>query len=106
LNVAGTFMVVTLWLFMFRVPLPAIRVLGRRAMLFVKAAKVIALSITFLPLMGCAIATGMVFSSLIRGISYSPDSEEVLFNYTTMGFAFVESFAFMLFMVAAAVVLL
>lgn len=89
---------------MFSVPVLSLWTIA--GMLFVKAAKVIALSITFLPLMGCAVATGMVFSSLIRGISYSPDSEEVLFNYTTMGFAFVESFAFMLFMVAAAVILL
>jgi F0F1-type ATP synthase membrane subunit c/vacuolar-type H+-ATPase subunit K len=70
-------------------------------LLFVKAAKVIALSVTFLPLMGCAVATGLVFSALIKGISYSPEQEDVLFNYTTLGFAFIESFAFMLFLVAA-----
>ena len=70
-------------------------------MLFVKAAKVIALSIVVLPLTGCAIATGIIFAALIKGISYSPDLEETLFNYTTLGFAFVESFAFLLFGIAA-----
>ena len=69
-------------------------------MLFIKAAKVIAFSLVFLPLTGCAIATGLIFASLIRGVSYAPDLEEVLFNYTTLGFAFVESFAFLLFFVA------
>ncbi len=73
-------------------------------MLFVKAAKVLALSITFLPLLGCAVATGIVFAALIKGVSYSPDQEDVLFNYTTLGFAFIESFAFMLFIVAAIII--
>ena len=75
-------------------------------MLFIKAAKVIAFGITFLPIAGCAIATGLIFASLIKGISYAPDLEEVLFNYTALGFAFVESFAFLLFFVAAIVIFL
>jgi F0F1-type ATP synthase membrane subunit c/vacuolar-type H+-ATPase subunit K len=69
-------------------------------MLFIKASKVLALSFVFLPLTGCAIATGLVFASLIKGISYSPDLEELLFNYTALGFAFIESFAFILIFVA------
>jgi len=73
-------------------------------LLFVKAAKVLALSITFLPLLGCAVATGIVFAALIKGVSYSPDQEDVLLNYTTLGFAFIESFAFMLFIVAAIII--
>jgi F0F1-type ATP synthase membrane subunit c/vacuolar-type H+-ATPase subunit K len=75
-------------------------------MLFIKAAKIISLSFVFIPLMGCAIATGLVFASLIRGVSYSPDLEEVLFNYTTLGFAFIESFSFLLFFVALGVLVL
>lgn len=59
-----------------------------------------------MPLAGCAIATGLVFSALIKGISYAPDVEEILFNYTTLGFAFVESFAFLLFFVAIIVIVL
>jgi len=68
--------------------------------LFIKASKVLALSFVFMPLTGCAIATGLVFASLIKGISYSPDLEELLFNYTALGFAFIESFAFILIFVA------
>jgi F0F1-type ATP synthase membrane subunit c/vacuolar-type H+-ATPase subunit K len=56
--------------------------------------------------MGCAVATGLIFASLIKGISYAPDLEEILFNYTTLGFAFVESFAFLLFFVAIIVIFL
>ena len=66
-------------------------------MLFVKAAKFIALSITFLPLTGCAIGTGLIFASLLKSMSYAPDSEDTLFNYAALGFAFVETFAFLLF---------
>jgi len=69
-------------------------------MLFIKAAKVLSLGVLFLPLTGCALATGIIFAALIRGIAYAPDLEDTLFNYTTLGFAFVESFAFLLFIVA------
>jgi len=69
-------------------------------MLFVKAAKVVALSLVFMPLTGCAIATGIIFASLLKSVSYSPDYEEVLFNYAILGFAFVESFSFLLFFAA------
>lgn len=72
-------------------------------MLFIKASKVLGLSLVFMPLTGCAIATGLIFSSLIRGISYAPDLSETLFNYTILGFAFVESFAFILMFVAVGV---
>jgi F0F1-type ATP synthase membrane subunit c/vacuolar-type H+-ATPase subunit K len=69
--------------------------------LFIKAAKALALGFSVLPLAGCAVATGIVFAALIRGIAYSPDLEETLFNYTILGFAFVESFAFLVLGVAA-----
>lgn len=39
----------------------------------------------------------MVFGALIRGVAYAPDQEETMFNYTVLGFAFIETFAFMLF---------
>jgi F0F1-type ATP synthase membrane subunit c/vacuolar-type H+-ATPase subunit K len=65
-----------------------------------KAVKSLTFSITLLPLAGCAVAGGLIFASLLRSIAYSPDYEEVLFNYAIIGFAFVESFAFMLFGVA------
>lgn len=68
-------------------------------MLFVKAAKAVALSIALLPLAGCAVGTGLIFASLLKSVSYAPDSEETLFSYAALGFAFVESFALMGFAV-------
>ena len=72
-------------------------------MLFVKAAKVIALGIVFFPITGCAIATGIIFASLLKSVSYAPDYEDTLFTYAALGFAFVESFAFFCFGGTAAV---
>jgi len=69
-------------------------------MLFVKAAKAIALGILFIPFTGCAIGIGLIFASLLKSVSYAPDYEEVLFNYAILGFAFIETFGFLLFFVA------
>jgi len=69
-------------------------------MLFVKSSKMLAIAIVFLPLTGCAIATGLIFASLIYSISLAPFEEELLFNYAALGFAFVESFTFILLFVA------
>jgi F0F1-type ATP synthase membrane subunit c/vacuolar-type H+-ATPase subunit K len=66
-------------------------------MLFVKAAKVVALSITFIPITGCAIGTGIVYASLLKSVAYAPDSDEVLFGYASLGFALIETFSFFLF---------
>jgi F0F1-type ATP synthase membrane subunit c/vacuolar-type H+-ATPase subunit K len=66
-------------------------------MLFVKAAKAIAIGLVFAPITGCAIATGVLFASLLKSVSYAPDYEEVLFNYAILGFAFIETFAFFCF---------
>jgi len=75
-------------------------------LLFIKAAKIIAFSSAFLPLAGCAIGTGMIYSSLVRGCAYAPEMEETMFNYATLGFAFVETFAFIIIGAALAVLVL
>jgi|JI81BgreenRNA_FD_contig_31_2790888_length_295_multi_3_in_0_out_0_1 F0F1-type ATP synthase membrane subunit c/vacuolar-type H+-ATPase subunit K len=69
-------------------------------MLFVKAFKVLSLGVVMLPLAGCAIGTGILFASYLRSFAYNPDLEDALFGYTTLGFAFIESFAFLIFGVA------
>jgi len=74
-------------------------------LLFVKAAKSIAMSIVFLPLIGCTIATGYIFAALVKALSYAPDLEEVLFNYSILGFALVETFSFILFGISGLVYL-
>lgn len=78
--------------------------LSYRLLLFIKAAKIVAFASAFLPLAGCAVATGMIYSSLIKACAFAPEMEETLFNYATLGFAFVETFAFV--MIGAAVTIL
>ena len=75
-------------------------------LLFIKAAKVLAFAFAFLPIAGCAIGTGLIYSALIKGCAYAPEMEETMFNYATLGFAFVETFAFMLLGAAAAVMVI
>jgi F0F1-type ATP synthase membrane subunit c/vacuolar-type H+-ATPase subunit K len=64
-------------------------------LLFVKASKLISIAIVLLPITGCALGTGILYGSLIKGISYAPEMENILFNYSSIGFAFIETFAFM-----------
>lgn len=75
-------------------------------LLFVKAAKIIAFASVFSPLAGCAIGTGIIYSALVRGCAYAPEQEETLFNYASLGFAFVETFAFILIGAALAILVL
>ena len=72
--------------------------------LFVKAAKAISLGILFIPFTGCAIGVGLIFASLLKSVSYAPDYEEILFNYAMLGFAFIETFAFLLFFILAVII--
>lgn len=75
-----------------------------RPILFVKASKIIALAVNFLPIAGCAIGTGIIFGSLVKAVAYAPENEDSLFNYATMGFAFIETFAFILVLTALFIV--
>ena len=66
-------------------------------MLLVKVAKILSLGIATLPLLGCAVGAGILFGNFIAGLARNPDAEELLFNNTMLCFAFIESFAFLLF---------
>lgn len=54
--------------------------------------------------MGCAVGTGIIFSGLIRAVAYAPDEASGLFNYAALGFAFIETFAFMLIFVTLVII--
>ena len=73
-------------------------------MLFIKAAKAIALGLLFAPITGCAIGVGLIFASLMKSVAYAPDYSEILFYYAMLGFAFVETFLLMLFLVAGIII--
>jgi F0F1-type ATP synthase membrane subunit c/vacuolar-type H+-ATPase subunit K len=61
-------------------------------MVFIKALKSVAMAHALIPLAGCAAGLGLVFNGFLRGVSYSPELEDALFNHTMLGFALIESF--------------
>jgi F0F1-type ATP synthase membrane subunit c/vacuolar-type H+-ATPase subunit K len=63
------------------------------------------MGIIFMPITGACVGLGYIFGSLVRAIAYAPDQEEILFNYTVLGFAFIETFVFMTFGGAGVVLL-
>lgn len=44
-----------------------------RTIVFVKACKVIALSIAMLPIAGCAVGVGLIFAGLVRAEAVCPE---------------------------------
>jgi F0F1-type ATP synthase membrane subunit c/vacuolar-type H+-ATPase subunit K len=49
-----------------------------------------------MPISGCAMATGEIFSALIKGVSYNPRQTKTVFSYALLAFALVETFTFIL----------
>ena len=66
-------------------------------MMFVKSAKLLGLALVFFPITGCAIGTGILFASLCKAVAYNPEADSAIFVYAILGFALIETFAFMLF---------
>ena len=64
-------------------------------MLFVKAAKLVALSLTLAPLTGCALATGNLYAAYLTACATAPDQQNSFFGTTLLGFALIETFCFL-----------
>jgi F0F1-type ATP synthase membrane subunit c/vacuolar-type H+-ATPase subunit K len=69
-------------------------------MLIITSVKLLVLGFTCITLAGGAIGTAVLFGSYCLAVSKNPDEAESLFNSTLMGFALVETFIFMSFLVA------
>lgn len=61
-------------------------------LVFIKAMKSIAFSLSLLPLGGCAVAIGLIFAALLRSEAYAPEIANALFTRAMLGFALVETF--------------
>jgi len=66
-------------------------------MLLVLAVKVLVLGGCMLPIAFGALGTGIVFAGYNLAVSRNPEESENLFNSTLLGFAFIETFVFMSF---------
>jgi F-type H+-transporting ATPase subunit c len=56
-------------------------------------AKLIAAGLATISLIGTGTGIGIVFGSLILGVSNNPDKTQQLFSYAILGFALTESIA-------------
>jgi F0F1-type ATP synthase membrane subunit c/vacuolar-type H+-ATPase subunit K len=69
-------------------------------MLLVLAAKVLVLGGCMLPVACGVLGTGILFAGYNIAVSRNPDEVENIFNTTLMGFALMETFIFLSFIVA------
>jgi F0F1-type ATP synthase membrane subunit c/vacuolar-type H+-ATPase subunit K len=72
-------------------------------MLMVLAAKILVFGFCMLPIMGGAIGTGLLFASYNLAVARNPEEVENIFNTTLMGFALIETFVFLSFVLATIV---
>lgn len=72
-------------------------------MLIVVAAKVLVFGMCMLPIAGASLATGVLFACYNLAVSRNPEEVENLFNTTLMGFALIETFVFLSFVLATIV---
>lgn len=69
-------------------------------MLLVLAAKVLVLGGCMLPLAFGILGTGIIFGCYNLAVARNPEEAETIFNSTIMGFALMESFVFLSFVVS------
>jgi len=70
---------------------------------FLVGMKVMGAAICVLPLGGCALGIGLVFSGLLYGICRNPDAYDLAFGAALLGLAMIEVFAFLCIIAAAGV---
>ena len=69
-------------------------------MLLVLAVKFLVLGGCMLPIAFGALGTGILFACYNIGLARNPDESENMFNATLMGYALIETFIFLSFVVA------
>lgn len=62
-------------------------------LLLVLSAKIVAGGLATIAIAGAGVGIGIVFGSLILGVSYNPHANDRLFGYAILGFALTESIA-------------
>jgi len=75
-------------------------------MLIVLAAKIMVLGGCMLPIACGVLGTGILFAGYNLAVARNPEEQEGLFNSTLMGFALMETFVFLSFVVGYVVYIL
>jgi len=68
--------------------------------------KVFGAAVCIVPLGGCALGIGLVFSGLLYGICRNPDAYDMAFGAALLGLAMIEVFAFLSLISAGTIYLL
>ncbi len=74
-------------------------------MLIIVMAKMLVVAGVMITLGGAAIGTGVLFAGYLSGAAKNPEEAENLFNSTLMGFALIETFVFLSFLIAGMIYL-
>jgi F0F1-type ATP synthase membrane subunit c/vacuolar-type H+-ATPase subunit K len=61
---------------------------------FLVGMKVVATAICLIPLAGCALGIGMIFSGLLYGLTRNPSAYDTVFGLSLLGLSMIEIFAF------------
>lgn len=72
-------------------------------MLLISATKVLVFGGCMLPIAAGVLGTGILFAGYNLAVARNPEESEGLFNTTLMGFALMETFVFLSFIVATVV---
>ena len=72
-------------------------------MAFLVGMKILGAAVCILPLGGCALGIGFVYSGLLYGICRNPDAYDLAFGAALLGLAMIEVFAFLSLIVAMAI---
>lgn len=62
-------------------------------LMLVLSSKIVAGGLATIAIAGAGVGIGIVFGSLILGVSYNPQANDRLFGYAILGFALTESIA-------------
>jgi len=63
--------------------------------------KVLAAAICLIPLAGCAIGIGLIFSGLLYGLTRNPSAYDTVFGLSLLGLSLIEMFGFITIIAAA-----
>lgn len=75
--------------------MPKIFIPTESVVAFLVGMKILGAAICILPLGGCALGIGFVYSGLLYGICRNPDAYERAFSSALLGLAMIEVFAFL-----------
>ena len=70
-------------------------------MVFLVGMKILSAAICLIPLAGCAIGIGLIFSGLLYGLTRNPSAYDVVFGLSLLGLSLIEMFGFITIIASA-----